>query len=108
MKTRILLRRFLPYYRKYRWIMLMDLLCAALTTVCELVLPLILRYITHVGMNDLQALTLRMIATIGGVYLALRIVDGMASFYMAYTGQFLSLSAGYFCIPYPLQRQPTY
>ena len=86
MKTRILLRRFLPYYRKYRWIMLMDLLCAALTTVCELVLPLILRYITHVGMNDLQALTLRMIATIGGVYLALRIVDGMASFYMAYTG----------------------
>ena len=86
MKTRILLRRFLPYYRKYRWIMLMDLLCAALTTVCELVLPLILRHITNVGMNDLQALTLRMIATIGGVYLALRIVDGMASFYMAYTG----------------------
>ncbi len=86
MKTRILLRRFLPYYRKYRWIMLMDLLCAALTTVCELVLPLILRHITNVGMNVLQALTLRMIATIGGVYLALRIVDGMASFYMAYTG----------------------
>lgn len=66
--------------------MIMDLFCAALTTVCELVLPLILRYITNVGMNDLQSLTLRMILTIGGVYLILRIIDGMASFYMAYTG----------------------
>ena len=86
MKTSTLLKRFLPYYRNYTWIMLMDLFCAALTTVCELVLPLILRYITNVGMNDLQALTLRLIMSIGGVYLALRIVDGMASFYMAYTG----------------------
>ena len=86
MKTGTLLKRFLPYYRKYTWIMVMDLFCAALTTICELVLPLILRYITNVGMNDLQSLTLRMIFTIGGIYFALRIIDGMASFYMAYTG----------------------
>ena len=86
MKTGTLLKLFLPYYRKYTWIMVMDLFCAALTTICELVLPLILRYITNVGMNDLQSLTLRMIFTIGGIYFALRIIDGMASFYMAYTG----------------------
>lgn len=86
MKTGVLLRRFIPYYKKYAGIMVMDLFCAALTTVCELVLPLILRYITNVGMQDLSALTMRTILTIGGVYFALRIVDGMASYYMAYTG----------------------
>ncbi len=86
MKTSVLLKRFIPYYKKYTGIMAMDLFCAALTTVCELVLPLILRYITNVGMNDLSALTIQVILTIGGVYFALRIVDGMASYYMAYTG----------------------
>ena len=48
MKTGMLLKRFIPYYRKYVWIMALDLFCAALTTVCELVLPMILRYITNV------------------------------------------------------------
>lgn len=92
MKTSTLLKRFLPYYRKYTGIMLTDLLCAALTTVCEMVLPLMLRYLTDVGMNDLQALTLRMILTIGGIYFLLRIIDGMASFYMAYTGHVMGAS----------------
>ncbi len=86
MKTSVLLRRFLPYYRKYVGVMTMDLFCAALTTVCELVLPLILRYITNVGMNDLGSLTVKTVLTIGGLYLILRIIDGAASFYMAYTG----------------------
>lgn len=86
MKTSKLLKRFIPYYRKYVGIMVMDLFCAALTTVCELVLPLILRYITNIGMNDLASLTVRTIITIGAVYFVLRIIDGMASFYMAYTG----------------------
>ena len=86
MKTSTLLKRFLPYYRKYTGIMLMDLFCAALTTVCELVLPMMLRHITDVGMRDLASLSVRMILTIGGIYFGLRIIDGMASFYMAYTG----------------------
>lgn len=92
MKTSVLLKRFVPYYRKYVGTMVMDLFCAALTTVCELVLPMILRYITNVGMTDLSALTLKTILTIGTVYLVLRIIDGMASFYMAYTGHVMGAS----------------
>ncbi len=85
-KTSVLLKRFVPYYRNYMGILVMDLFCAALTTVCELLLPLILRYLTDVGMQDLSALTVRMILSIGGLYFAFRIMDGAASFYMAYTG----------------------
>ena len=49
-------------------IMVTDLFCAALTTVCELVLPLILRYITNVGMKDLSALTVKTVVMIGAMY----------------------------------------
>lgn len=85
-KTSTLLKRFVPYYKKYTRIMILDLLCAALTTVCELVLPLILRYITNQGLQDVTSLTAEMIIRIGVLYFGLRIIDGLASFYMAYNG----------------------
>lgn len=86
MKTGTLLKRFVPYYKKYTKVMVMDLFCASLTTICEMVLPLILRYITNQGLRDMTSLTVRMIIGIGALYFGLRIIDGMASFYMAYTG----------------------
>lgn len=86
MKTGALLKRFVPYYKKYTKVMIIDLFCASLTTVCELVLPLILRYITNQGLRDLASLSVKTIVTIGLLYFGLRIIDGLASFYMAYTG----------------------
>ena len=54
-KTTTLIRRFLPYFKKYRGMLVFDLVCAALTTVCDLVLPLIVRNITDLAANDLTA-----------------------------------------------------
>ena len=87
--TSELIRRFAPYYKKYVGVMVMDLFCASLTTICEMVLPLILRYITNQGMQDLASLTVKTIWTMGMVYFGLRIIDGIASFYMAYTGHIM-------------------
>ena len=81
-----LLRRFLPYFKKYRGTLALDLFCAALTTVCELVLPLIMRYITNQGIQDLAALSVGTIGGLGFLYLALRVVDCFASYYMADMG----------------------
>jgi ATP-binding cassette subfamily B protein len=86
MKTSHLLKRFLPYYRKYRWILIADLCCAALTTVCELTLPLIVRYITDKGMNDLAGLTVDTVLRLGLLYLILRLVDVAANYYMTSVG----------------------
>ncbi len=85
-KSGELLKRFLPYYKKYWKIVVIDLLCAGLTTICELVLPMIIRFITNAGMNDLASLTISVIIRLGVLYLCLRIVDSVANFYMAYTG----------------------
>lgn len=85
-KSGELIRRFLPYYKKYWRTVVIDLFCAGLTTICELVLPMIIRFITNAGMNDLASLTVATILRLGTLYLCLRIVDTMANFYMAYTG----------------------
>ena len=81
-----LLKRFLPYYRKYWKIVVIDLFCAGLTTICEMVLPMIMRYITNTGINDLAALNVQVILRMSALYLLLRVIDAMANFYMAYTG----------------------
>lgn len=88
-KTWELIKRFAPYYKRYLNVMAMDLFCASLTTICEMVLPLILRYITNQGIQNLAALTAKTIWSIGILYFGLRIIDGIASFYMAYTGHIM-------------------
>ena len=78
-KTTELLKRFLPYYKPHIGTVALDLLCAALTTICELVLPLIMRYITNEGMRDLAALSLHTVCGLGGIYFARRSVDSIAN-----------------------------
>lgn len=85
-KTKELIGRFIPYYKEHKKTVAADLFCAALTTICELVLPLIMRYITNEGMRDLAALSVRTILVLGAVYLLLRIIDSVANYYMAYVG----------------------
>ncbi len=85
-KTGTLLKRFLPYYKKYIPTVVFDLFCASLTTVCEIILPLIMRNITNYAMNDIAFLTVEYILQIGILYLILRIIDSAAYYYMAYIG----------------------
>lgn len=86
MRTSALMKRFAPYYKRYWKTMVFDLFCASLTTICELILPMILRYITNQGMQDITSITAGVILQIAALYFGLRIVDGLAAFYMAYTG----------------------
>ena len=81
-----LIRRFSPYYRPYLPALLKDLACAALTTLCELVLPVIIRQITNTGMYDFASLTVSYILRFALLYFVLRIVDTLANFYMADMG----------------------
>ncbi len=86
LKTGVLIRRFLPYFKKYLPILIFDLLCAALTTLCELVLPMIVRAITDRATGGAAALTVEFVLRIGGLYILLRIVDAAANFYMTTRG----------------------
>ena len=84
-----LLSRFLPYYKKYKGILVLDLLCAALTTIVEIVLPLIAREITGRAETDVASLTPKFIITCGIFYLIFRLIDTAAYYYMASTGHIM-------------------
>jgi len=81
-----LFKRFLPYYKKYTYTMLFDLFCALFTTFCELILPLIARFITDKATNDIASLTTTAILSVGVIYLTLRIIDTAAHYFMASVG----------------------
>ena len=80
--TRTLLKRFIPYFYKYKWLLASDLLAASLTTVCELVLPLIVRRITNGALGTAGALTTGLVLRLGALYILLRIIDAGANYYM--------------------------
>lgn len=77
---------FFPYFLKHRKVLVTDLLCAGLTTLCELVLPMIVRKITGIATEDLSQLTLRFILTMAGIYILLKLIDMAAGYYMIYIG----------------------
>ncbi|MDR1599747.1 MAG: ABC transporter ATP-binding protein/permease [Oscillospiraceae bacterium] len=86
-----LIGRFLPYYRPFLNIMLFDLFCAALTTLCDIALPLIIRFITDSAINNIAALTVSKILSLGGIYLALRLIDAAGNFYMSSYGHIMGV-----------------
>ncbi|MBQ8159941.1 MAG: ABC transporter ATP-binding protein [Clostridia bacterium] len=91
MKTSVLIRRFLPYYKKYWKTLLFDLMCASLTSVCDLVLPMIVRAITGkaVAPGGAALLTPSYVIRIGVIYLILRVVDALANYYMQSVGHIM-------------------
>lgn len=84
-----LLKRFIPYYKKYGWYLVLDLICATFTVLCELALPVIARNITEIGINSPELLTLAYIGKVAGFYLFLRLLDSAANYYMAAGGHIM-------------------
>ncbi len=85
-KKGMLKKHFFPYFKKHKAVLALDLFCAALTTGCEIVLPMIVREITSIATTDISKLTLELILTLTAVYAVLKIIDMAAGYYMIYIG----------------------
>ena len=85
-KKGMLKKHFIPYFKKHKAVLALDLFCAALTTGCEIVLPMIVREITSIATTDISKLTLKLILTLTAVYAILKIIDMAAGYYMIYIG----------------------
>ena len=84
--TKELIGQILPYFNPYKKTLIFDLICASLTTVCEIVLPMIIRKITNTALEDVALLTVRMVLNLGLLYFVLRVIDCFANYYMANIG----------------------
>ena len=79
-------RKFARYYKPYIWLILIDLFCAALSTVCELAFPMIVRKITNTAMSGSAELLMATVIRLSALYLFLRLCDTVANYFMANLG----------------------
>ena len=86
-----LIRRFLPYLAKYKKTLFLDLFCAALTTLCDIVLPKIMSTITNAAMGVGITLTAQIVLRLAAVYFVLRLIDGAAQYYMSSIGHIMGV-----------------
>ena len=83
-----LIKRVMPYFKKYKFILMFDLFCAALTTLTDMVLPMILRRLTNAGLGT-YSLTREMIYRMAALLLVIKIIDLLAGYYMTKTGHIM-------------------
>ena len=84
-----LVKRMLPYFKPYKKTLCIDLFCASLTTVCEIILPMIIRKITNTAIEDAASITVSMIGSLALLYLFFRVIDTFANYYMASYGHIM-------------------
>ena len=89
--TPALIRRFTPYLMRYKRILIFDLFCAALTTLCDIVLPKIMSYLTNAATDPGIVLTVDAVLKLALLYLILRLIDGAAQYFMSGTGHIMGV-----------------
>lgn len=86
-----LLKRFSPYLFKYKGLLYFDLFCAALTTLCDIVLPRIMSTLTNTAMYHQADLTVGLILKLALIYSILRIIDAAAYYFMSSQGHIMGV-----------------
>lgn len=83
-----LIKSFAPYYRPYLGVFFLDLLCAMFSTASDMVLPLILRFMTNSALLN-RGIEWDILIKICLFFLGLKLLDLMAGFYMAKMGHIM-------------------
>lgn len=85
--NKYLLKRFIPYYKPYKKILTIDLISAALTTVSQLILPLLLSYLTDWA--QLGLLDVSRVVKVAIVYVATKFIEVVSRFIMQSFGHIM-------------------
>lgn len=89
--TFAMIRRFMPYLMRYKKLLIFDLFCAALTTLCDIVLPKIMSQLTNAATDAAVVLTAETVLKLALLYFVLRVIDGLASYYMSSQGHIMGV-----------------
>lgn len=85
--NKYLLKRFIPYYDPYKKILGIDLLAAALTTVSQLILPLLLSYLTDWA--QLGLLDTSRVVKVALIYIVTKFIEVVSRFVMQSFGHIM-------------------
>ncbi len=89
--SKALIKRFWPYLNKYKKLLFLDLFFASLTTLCDIVLPMIMRRLTNSAMGVTEAMGLSALLRMSLLYIGLRVIDAGANFYMQSQGHIMGV-----------------
>lgn len=89
--SKALIKRFWPYLNKYKKLLFLDLFFASLTTLCDIVLPMIMRRLTNSAMGVMEAMGLSALLRMSLLYIGLRVIDAGANFYMQSQGHIMGV-----------------
>lgn len=84
-----LIKSVIPYFKRYKNILFVDLTCAGFTTASEMILPLILRKITNLGILDRASLTMDLIGKMAILFIIIKMIELVAVYYMASIGHIM-------------------
>ena len=86
-----LMKRFSAYMNKYKGLLLLDLFFAGLTTICDIILPMIMRRLTNSAIGTAAPITVPILLRMVLVYVLLRLVDAGANYYMQSQGHIMGV-----------------
>lgn len=89
-KKRLL--KFISYYRPYKKLFIMDMICAFIAAAISLVFPLITRYITNTVLKQPISTQMETILYLGGFMLVLIVVEYFCNYFVAYKGHVMGAS----------------
>ncbi len=78
-------KKFLSYYKPFKWLLIKDLICAAIASVSVLVYPILVRTITQEAISDAGINSNKLIA-IAAAFIVLMVVEYFSNYYIAYKG----------------------
>ena len=83
------LSKFISYYKPYKKLFFLDLLCAFIVSLISLIIPLITRYITSNVLKIDPSLMLGTIIKLGILMIGLALVELACTFFIIYKGHYL-------------------
>ena len=84
-----LIKKFIPYYRPYIGVFLLDLLCATVLSVIDLAFPQFLRRLRETLFLESPELILNRLGVIAALLLAMYLVRSLCRYYVAYQGHMM-------------------
>lgn len=83
------LKRFIQYYKPYRAVFFLDLICAAVISLIDLIYPQILRSATNSLFTKDSSVILKMLIPIGLGLFVMYVIQSLCKYYVSYQGHMM-------------------
>lgn len=83
------LKRFITYYKPYKWLFAMDMFCALVAAGIDLFFPLVVKYLLDYGISNEYGVAIELILKIGILMLAIYIIKYFCQYFITAWGHIM-------------------